>query len=135
MKVAAKFTNFGKEIISELRHSNMDVLLIKGCQKLHCIVDKADEKILMKDHICTCQDCVGGNLLECKIDQGNLFVSDPHISQNSDEKFDIDQFGNDQDIADEQDEHNDGFQQQQENEIFELRGRYLKFVVTVGLML
>lgn len=44
-------------------------------------------------------------------------------------------FGNDQDIDDEQDEQNDCFQQQQEKDAFEVRGTYLKFVVTVGLML
>lgn len=70
-----------------------------------------------------------------EIIQGDFFVSDPHISQGSDEEFDMEPFGNDQDIDDEQDEQNDCFQQQQEKDAFELRGTYLKFVVTVGLML
>ena len=109
----------------------MDVLIIKGCQELHCIVFKIDETIHMKNCTCTCQDCVGGNLLECKIDQSNLFVSDPHIIQGSVEKFGIEQFDNDLDIADEQDEQNDRFQQQQGKEVFQLRGRYLNVVITV----
>ena len=82
------YAHLPAEIVSEMRNENAPEVSIKGSRKFHYLVFLPDASIVGKEDICSCEDCLIGNILKCETYAGKILLIGEDDNANSDDDDD-----------------------------------------------
>ena len=71
-----KYYNIEATDIATVRRDDCSPLSIPGCMNYHMICFNTDGSLLTKNNICSCDDCLQGNFLNCDTETGTLILGD-----------------------------------------------------------
>ena len=80
-------------------------LVLKDCQKFHMTAFHPNQSVQTKVNMCSCDDCLNGNFIDCLLEPGNMLSRgqlgvDESVSESDDEfEYEDDGVTNEEDIG------------------------------------
>ena len=114
------------EIFERKPKKEWDRLPINGCQKQHMFAYFPDGSVQFKENMCSCETCLDGNFVDCKIEKGVEKFTRNDYGSESETTSDSDGSG-----GSDGDESRDS-ESSTDEEIYEIRGNTIFEAVEVG---